>query len=496
MAAITIMTRNKRRDGFCPVYICISHQSKKAYISTGKLVTDKGRTKTGEVTDPIVNGALAPVVNGYIQRMNMQDISKWTVQQLAEYLKSGDEDICFSDYARQHADRMVDAGQHRTARNYQLALQHMERYAGTTKIMFSMLTSHFINGWIKTMENTHRAKEMYPISMRQVFKAAVTEYNDYDTGLIRIKTNPWPKVKIPTADRAQKLAITPEECRAFFDAPLPESKMRQPLPELGRDVAMLILCLGGINTIDLYELHKEDYYDGIIHYKRAKTKKFRADEAYMEMRVPDIVKPLFDKYANTTDTDALFNFAVRHTTADSFCANVNIGIRAICASMGMAKENDYCAYTFRHTWGTVAQNHCGASIADVAFGMNHSSGHKVTRGYLKLDFSPAWVLNEKVIDRIFNNTQSDENYAQKSSENMPDFFRLSPKYMVRATATLRGKQLAEVHDIGFANVDEVIDALVEQFPDTLPDRIVVKFKIVNIDKEQVWTGERMKGKGF
>ena len=33
--------------------------------------------------------------------------------------------------------------------------------------------------------------------------------------------------------------------------------------------------------------------------------------------------------------------------------------------------------------------------------MNHASGHRVTRGYLKLDYSPAWELNDKVIDFIF-----------------------------------------------------------------------------------------------
>ena len=68
--------------------------------------------------------------------------------------------------------------------------------------------------------------------------------------------------------------------------------------------------------------------------------------------------------------------------------------------MGMPKEQWYSAYTFRHTWGTVAQNDCGATIAEVAFAMNHSHGYTVTRGYLRIDFTPAWELNAKVIDFI------------------------------------------------------------------------------------------------
>ena len=244
-------------------------------------------------------------------------------------------------YARKHIDRMIDRGQQRNARNYELALQHMERFAGTTRIMFSHLTSNFVARWIQSLEQTHRAKEMYPICMRQVFKAAQLEINDYDNGIIRIKTNPWVKVQIPKADRTEKLAITPEACREFFSFPLPESKMKLPLMELGRDVAMMVLCLAGINTVDLFNLRREDYHGGIIHYQRAKTKKFRADGAYMEMRVPAIILPLFEKYANKDERDEhLFDFYSRHTSYDSFSANVNGGIRQVCEAMGSGVRGD------------------------------------------------------------------------------------------------------------------------------------------------------------
>lgn len=207
--------------------------------------------------------------------------------------------------------------------------------------------------------------------MRQVFKAACEELNDYDKGVMRIHTNPWMRVKIPHADRPEKRAISAEDCRAFFSAPLPETKMLSPLPELGRDVAMMCLCLAGINTVDLYLLKKTDYYNGIIHYQQAKTKNSRTDGAYIEMRVPEILKPLFCKYASQNKKDEfLFNFHQRHSTSDSFGANVNIGIKKICESMGMPKDDWYCVYTFRHTWATTAQNDCGANIAEVGFAIS------------------------------------------------------------------------------------------------------------------------------
>ena len=493
MATFKACVKAKRKDGFYPVYIRVIHHKKVAYIPTDKMVNDKGLSKSGEIDDPYVMQFCTNRIVEYMEILNRVDTEHWTVKDITDYLKSGYNDICFSDYARKHIDRMIDKGEQRNARNYELALHHMERFAGTTKVMFSHLTSNFVNRWIESMEQTHRAKEMYPICMRQVFKAAQVEMNDYDNGIIRIKTNPWVKVKIPKADRTEKLAITPEACRAFFSFPLPDSKMKYPLMELGRDVAMMVLCLAGINTVDLFNLRKEDYHGGIIHYQRAKTKKFRADGAYMEMRVPPILLPLFEKYANKDAADDhLFVFSQRHTTNDSFCANVNGGIRQICRAMGMTKDEDYSAYTFRHTWGTVAQNDCGASISEVAFAMNHSSGHKVTRGYIKLDFTPAWLLNEKVVDFIFF---TDKPSVRERQEEEPHF-RLSFRYQVHAEAYFQGKKLAELTDTGYNNVDEVIAKLASQLPDDIPPRSMVMFKVENMDKGQTVVYQRMKGKGF
>ena len=493
MATFKACVKAKRKDGFYPVYIRVIHHKKVAYIPTDKMVNDKGLSKSGEIEDPYVMQFCTNRIVEYMEILNRVDTEHWTVKDITDYLKSGYNDICFSDYARKHIDRMIDKGEQRNARNYELALHHMERFAGTTKVMFSHLTSNFVNRWIESMEQTHRAKEMYPICMRQVFKAAQVEMNDYDNGIIRIKTNPWVKVKIPKADRTEKLAITPEACRAFFSFPLPDSKMKYPLMELGRDVAMMVLCLAGINTVDLFNLRKEDYHGGIIHYQRAKTKKFRADGAYMEMRVPPILLPLFEKYANKDAADDhLFVFSQRHTTNDSFCANVNGGIRQICRAMGMTKDEDYSAYTFRHTWGTVAQNDCGASISEVAFAMNHSSGHKVTRGYIKLDFTPAWLLNEKVVDFIFF---TDKPSVRERQEEEPHF-RLSFRYQIHGEAYFQGKKLAEFIDTGYNNVDEVIAKLASELPDDIPARSMVMFKIENMDKGQTMVYQRMKGKGF
>lgn len=163
MATFKAIVRTKRKDGFYQVYIRCVHNQKPGYIKTDKLVTDKQLDKNGEIRDPFVNEHCARRILEFTQRLNRKDIRKWTVRQVVDFLVMEDEDLCFSDYARLHIDRMRDRGQVRNARNYELALQHLERYAGTTKVMFNQLTSTWVNLWIKGLETTARAKEMYPV---------------------------------------------------------------------------------------------------------------------------------------------------------------------------------------------------------------------------------------------------------------------------------------------------------------------------------------------
>ncbi len=497
MAILTVCVnkQRKRKDGCYSVYIRVAHNGKSVYMPTDKVVGAKGLSSSMEVTDPFVLKPLSSQIVSWLDALNRQDISAWTARQVMDFLRNLNEDLIFSEYARKHIDRMIDCGQERNAKNYQLALQHMERYFGTTQVKFAQLTSVNVNKWITTLSSTARAKEMYPVCIRQIFRAAIDELNDYDNGIIRVKTNPWGKVKIPAADRPDKKAITAEACRAFFAAPLPETRMVDPLPELGRDVAMMVLCLAGMNTVDIFNLRKQDYHGGIIHYKRAKTTRLRTDDAYIEMRVPEVIKPLFEKYRAGDHTDRLFRFCDRFSTSDSFGSNVNTGIKQICKSMGMPKERWYCVYTFRHTWATTAQNDCAATIAEVGFAMNHSHRQSVTRGYVIPDFTPAWELNEKVIDFIFFSDATSRRMEREKPEE-EGLFRISPKMLIRAAAFFQGRCLANFEDIGYSNIEEVTKALVNQFPADIPDRSMVQFKIVNLDNGKVHVYEHQKGKGF
>ena len=127
--------------------------------------------------------------------------------------------------------------------------------------------------------------------------------------------------------------------------------------------------------------------------------------------------------------------------------------------------------------------------------MNHSHLHTITRGYVIVDFSPAWKLNEQVIDFILFSDHTSRRMEHEAKED-EGLFRLSPKILIRAAAFFKGCCLASFEDIGYSNIDDVIAALAAKFPDDIPVRSMVQFKIVNLDNEKVAVYERMKGKGF
>ena len=102
-----------------------------------------------------------------------------------------------------------------------------------------------------------------------------------------------------------------------------------------------------------------------------------------------------------------------------------------------------------------------------------------------------------MIDFIFFSTaKSKQGLAHDVEERKDTMFRIAPKYMIYARAYFRGEVLAEVSDIGFSNIDEIISRLAAKLPDSIPKRCAVQFRIKNVDTEREAVYERTKGKGF
>jgi len=421
------------------------------------MVNDKG-IKGKDVIDPYVIQQTSNLISRYYSALNQINTSNWTASEVVAYLTTSAEDMSFSDYARKHIEKLIKRGQERTSRNYKWALNHMERFAHTDNIMFSRLTSSFLNRWIESL-------------------------NDEEQGIAKLK-NPWCNVVIPRSDIPEKRAIPASMLRKFFNVVPDRSRFTHPLMELGQDVALISFCMCGLNAVDIFNAEKDQYVNGIFHYERRKTRNTRADKGYFEVRVPEFLKPTFEKYfSKNVDTPWLFDFHDRLSTSDSFCANVNTGIKQIWEKV----DPNYKAslYAFRHSWATIAQNECGATLNEVDFGLNHSV-NKMAKVYVKVDYSPAWILNEKVIDFVFF-TDNESKYVEKEDKT---FERISKYNNVRAEAYIMGKKVCAIEDTGFSNVDQIMDKLVTMLPKKTRNARV-QFKITNVDKNLTQMYQRL-----
>ena len=485
MATLKAAVRTKRKDGMYVVYIRVTHNRQVKYIRTSWLVDDKGLSRDKQdIIDPFVSEQTSKVIAGYYSMLNRLDTQNWTAKEIVEFIQFGKDGISFSKYARKHIEKMIARGQERTSRDYKWALYSLEKFAGENEVMFSQLTYSFLSRWIDSLALTSRSKEKYPINIRQIHKAAMLEYNDEDRGILLIQ-NPWPKITIPKGDTPNKRAIAPSMLRKFFGIVPDFSRFTHPLQELGQDVALMSFCMCGINSIDLFYAEKSQFYDGILHYNRRKTCKSRSDNAYFEIRVPQFLIPTFEKYqSKDKESPWLFDFHDRLSNADSFNANVNAGISQICKKVSPSFHASL--YSFRHSWATVAQNGCGASLSEIDFALNHST-NKMARVYTMIDYSPAWELNDKVIDYIFfSNKEPGHN-----GETEGTFERMSKYNLIRGEMFINGECISIIEDTGFSNVEQVITLLLTSIPDETPRPTKVQIKISNLDKQQTQLYQRV-----
>ncbi len=483
MATFKIVVQHQRSDGYYPVYIRLTHNRRALYIKTGKMVGQKGIVKgSHDVRDSFVLNSLNQTVESWIFKLNKVDTTSWSAEQVRDYLLKNDADVCFSDFAREYILELTDTLKPGSIQNYVNTLNSLEKYCHSDKVMFSELSTTLVQGWIDSMKDSKSKKSYYPLFLKKIFKMGVTKYNDYDNDIIRIKVNPWNRVQVHKHVVPHKRAILMEDCRRIF-AVVPSSESEC----LALDVCKMVLCLAGINVADLYEMQKVDYYDGILHYKRQKTRTVRADEAYIEMKVPDMLIPTMEKYFSGKDDPYLFMFHKKYGCSRSMDTNLGIFLRRFCKNTLRDEELKITPYTFRHTWATVAQNDVGASYEEIGFALNHISHHRITMGYVKPDFSRAWELNEKVVERIFF---TNEPSRRVQEYHAPVFDKVEETFELSADAYFMGEVVAHVDGKGYRDTDEIIGQLMGCIKDDVPKSCTIQIKVRNVTKEQTKYFER------
>lgn len=479
MTTFKICIREENSRGFYPVYIRVIHNRKIAYIRTEKTI-HKSKVVNKEIADAFLTKTLSEKIIEYNDLINKIDTSKLSVHQVVDFLKKQKQDICYSDYVRRYVREHSDMT-NSTLLSYHSAINSLESYLGTNKIMVSYLTSRTLQHYVDYYKNKPKTIRIYFFKLSKLFKELMREVNDYDNNIIKVPHNPFDFINLPANNSRVKVekAIPVEVLRRIFELDATSDK------RYAIDICKLSFCLVGMNLVDIFNLKKENVKGDIISYERQKTHRKRKDNAYIEIKIPEIIKPIIEKYRDKIDSDYFFVFHQRATFVNYLTKIINAQLTIVAEDLQYDRSLTF--YSFRHTWATISANDIGAGIEEVAFALNHVSAHEVTRGYVKADYSAIWRLNQRVLEFVFENKESFVAPIHKQQvqvqQNTNEMY-MEYSHLLQITTYLQGRKLSEITDVGFSSETEVVEKVMQ----TINEGIVgseLLIKIQNLDTEKI-----------
>lgn len=285
----------------------------------------------------------------------------------------------------------AEKSRRQNTKNMYMSLAHkLENYETRAKsLTFDMITLRWLKEFSRSMlisGNKQNTVAAYMRHLRAVFNEAISE---------EITTNyPFRGYSIQQ-EETNKRSLTVEELREVFNFPCPT------FFQMAVDYFKLIFLLAGINLTDLYNLKDSDYYQGAIHYRRAKTGRLYNIPVYPEAAA--LIKKLKGKdgylvnlankgkMANMTRT---INFGLQHL-------GYNYNYKTIPGMLreGEARFPELTTYWARHSFATIAYE-LDIPIETIAAILGHKYGSKVTSVYIKPNQNKANEAIRRVIDYV------------------------------------------------------------------------------------------------
>lgn len=408
-----ILKQQQKEDGTFNVKIRITHNRKSSYIATSHYVDASFLDKKGDLkkrNNFIYDEVLLDVLR--IRKMFSSlghSIDNYTVKELAkkadDLLSGRDQNqINFFDYGYKVVQDFKNAGKP-SFENIEVGLRRFESFIKSRDLNFSDITSNLLTRyeeWLRQQPSLNSkgkgvtissaGVKLYIGNIQRIFNIAKEELNDEDRGIIRIANNPFSKYKLPKYNAPSKYALSRDQIRAIAGCRFDVGCTGR---IIARDVFIMSFMLVGMNTADLYHLLPELH--GRFNYERRKTTSKRADKAFFSVKIEPELLPYFERYKDLLG-DRAFNFFMRYVSHDQFNHKLNMNIKACGKMIGVPEINMYFA---RRSWATIARNECGVSMDDIAFCLNHKSGHNMTDMYVAKDWEIVDRANRKVLDYVF-----------------------------------------------------------------------------------------------
>jgi integrase len=401
MAKLTPLVLGYQKENFdsgFSVSIRIGHKSKNAYIDA-EIKADKKDLLKGKLKQAFVVGKLSDRLNAYeaILKENFSRLDELTAQDIKALLLAKREaavsEVDFMAFFADHIEQLKARGVYwRTFHTAYMALKSVT--TADRPLLATDITSFFLTKFEKyLLEDKEKAKNdkgknvgAHNImrEIRTVFNRCLLQYNDEDSGKILIPNNPYKKYKLPKLKSPEPRGLSILQVVAVKRLIVPKDTRA----ELARDLAVLSFYLCGMNAKDLFNI--VDLVSGRVNYNRSKTKGKRADSAFISVLLPVEARPLWDKYI------ASKMIQKRYASSQELNHAISKGMLVL---RELSKIPFLQFYSFRHSFATIARNHCRFSKDDIALAMNHVDNiNKVTDIYIQKD----WAIIDDVQKGVIN----------------------------------------------------------------------------------------------
>lgn len=399
---IVVRSEQKKADGTNVIYLRITKDRKARYLATGLVATsadlsrDRKKIKNYQLNDQ------AEALLRRARHIILQHASEFVeldaseiVPRLATYIAIGERlRLDLFEYYERHLPQMARA----TAVSYTSAINHFAEFVGVRKFEVVDLSKRVLKQYAEFLLKkgiSPLSANTYAAKIIALHKRAREEYNDDEAEEIaipRILHNP-----ISNAYEPRQRALTIEQIQALIDVKITRSRWQQ----IARDAFLLSFFLCGMNFSDFATASAP--VDGVIRYRRAKIARRAGQAAEMEIKIPEEIKPILERYADPKGKrltwwgyakdaqDKADNRIIKNR------AQIGYAIKYLSKQLGFY----FTFYSARHSFATIARNVLKVDKATIDECLAHVGAHKMTDIYIKRDYSAVNSVCSSIVS-LFN----------------------------------------------------------------------------------------------
>lgn len=299
-------------------------------------------------------------------------------------------------YMEQIIKELEDNRQISTAANYKSTLKSFKRFRNGKNIALSKINDKVIQQYEAYLKNEGikmNTVSFYMRVMRAVYNRAVEDGLAAEKQLFK---NVYTGI-----DKIEKRAVPLQTIKAIKELYMPSRALH-----FARDMFLFSFYTRGMSFVDMAYLKKTDLDNGILTYKRRKTKQQLSIK--WEKCMQDIVNkwPSYNEYLLPIITTAGKDERTQYKSCQK---NVNQQLRKISKMLKMRKG--ITMYVARHSWASIAKN-MNIPLGVISDSMGHTS-LKTTQIYLNaIDMDIINKANLKIIKRIEKTKENSKQHLE------------------------------------------------------------------------------------